>query len=46
MASLHRVADDEHEDDQLEEPSEDDEGFELVPEQQEALRKAVDQVRR
>lgn len=44
MASLLGVADDEGE--QLEGPSGDDAGFELTPEQQEALRKTMDQVRR
>lgn len=48
MAIVLRMADDEHEDEQPEEPSEpeDDGGSELTPEQQEALRKTMDQVRR
>ena len=46
MVSLPRVADDEHDDERQEEPSEDDEGAELDPEQREALRKTIDQVQR
>lgn len=47
MTIVLRVVDDEHENERQEEPSEpEDDGSELTPEQQEALRKAMDQVRR
>lgn len=46
VVSLVRVAHDDHEDGQQEEPTEYDEGRELTPEQREALRTTMERVRR
>jgi hypothetical protein len=45
IVSLPRVADDKFEEEPREESSEDDEGLELAPEEQEALRKTADEIR-